>query len=71
MKVNQKVRQKVKGWNVNFHKWKEGDLNLQEILKPVPIPKKSTKKKDNCGILCLCSSIVCNKSKKEKLKTKN
>ncbi len=35
------------------------DLNLQEMSELVPIPKKSTKEKDNCGILCLCSSIVC------------
>jgi len=35
------------------------DLNFQEILKTVPITKKITKKKDNCDIFCLCSSIVC------------
>jgi hypothetical protein len=43
----------------------ERDLNLQEMSELVPIPKKSTKEKDNYGILCLCSSILCIKSKKE------
>jgi len=46
----------------------ERDLNLQEMSELVPIPKKSTKEKDNYGILCLCSSILCIKSKKEELK---
>jgi hypothetical protein len=40
------------------------DLNLQQISKLVPISKRSTKEKDNYGILCLCSSILCIKNKK-------
>jgi len=39
--------------------------------KSVPIPKKSTKEKDNCGMLWPCSSIVCNKSKKKEKQTNN
>ncbi len=46
----------------------EGDFNLQKIPKLVSISKKGTKEKDNCGILCLWSSIVCSKNKKEELK---
>jgi hypothetical protein len=41
----------------------KGDLNLQEMPKFISIPKKSTQKKKNCDILCLCSSIVCKKIK--------
>jgi hypothetical protein len=35
----------------------KGDLNFQEMPKLISIPKKNTQKQ-NCGILCLCSSIV-------------
>jgi hypothetical protein len=38
------------------------DLNLQKMPKLIPILKKSIKKENNCGILCLHSSIVCNKN---------
>jgi hypothetical protein len=63
-----KGEQKVKSWNVNFQKVK-GDLNLQKMPKLVPILKKRIKEDDNCGILCLHSSIVCNKNWKNR-KTK-
>jgi hypothetical protein len=43
----------------------EGDLNLQDMPKLVLISKKSIKKKDNYGILYLCSFVVRNKNKKE------
>jgi len=36
------------------------------MFKPIPIPQKSTKEKNNYGIMRLCVSIVCNKSKKKK-----
>jgi hypothetical protein len=40
----------------------KGDLNLQKMPKPIAIPKKSTKEKDNCDVLCLLPSIWCNKN---------
>jgi hypothetical protein len=48
MKVNNKARQKNEMLKCQFSQV-EGDSNLQEILKSIPIPKKQkTKKKDNC-----------------------
>ncbi len=44
----------------------EGDLDLQEMIKLVPIPNKNTKEKDNYDVLCLCSSIICKKENQKK-----
>jgi hypothetical protein len=40
----------------------EEDLNLQKMPKPISIPKKSTRKRGSCHILCLHSCIMCSKS---------
>jgi hypothetical protein len=62
MKVNQKVWGKK--WRQHQFSQVKGDLNLQKILKPIPISKKNTWKnnKDSYDILCLHSSITCSKN---------
>jgi hypothetical protein len=63
--VNLKVEEKSAELKPQFSQV-ERDLNLQKMFKPIPIPQKSTKEKNNYGIMRLCVSIVCNKSKKKK-----
>jgi hypothetical protein len=61
MKVSQKVGQKVEGWNINFHKWK-GIWIYKKCLNQFPFQRKTPRKKNHFGILCLCSSIMCRKN---------
>jgi hypothetical protein len=52
----------------------KGDLNLQKMPKPIFIPKKSTKAKDNYDVLCMHPSIVFSKNffkNKKKKKEQN
>jgi hypothetical protein len=67
MKVNWKVGVESEGLKHQFSQV-ESDLNLQEMLKLIPIKKKTPRKKDKYGRLLMCSSSVCSKSRKKEYK---